>query len=163
MNRKTEWKWALIFILVQTLWFLLGKLMGFHGEELDNYTLWNNLFALPAIAMVWMGLREKKHRDYGGIMSYGQGLSSGFYLSLFVGLFSLLATWIFFSLVSPGLLDNLKNQMWEQTPSGNVPELMFSIVWFALISFFNSLIMGLITSAVLMLFLRSRSRGIAGN
>src|SRR5690606_9136177 len=62
---------------------------------------------LPAIIVMVMALQDKKKHDYGGQMSYMQGLVSGIILSAFIALISPLTQWITSFVISPEYFPNV--------------------------------------------------------
>ena len=76
-NIKIEMKWAFIFTVVSLLWMVLEKLSGLHDKYLDYQMYLTNIFAIPAIIVMVMALKDKKQSFYFGKMSYKQGLISG--------------------------------------------------------------------------------------
>src|SRR5690606_27797135 len=80
-NIRIEIKWAIIFSIMGLLWMVLEKWSGLHGEYIDYHLYLTNLFAIPAIIVMVMALQDKKKHDYGGQMSYMQGLVSGIIVS----------------------------------------------------------------------------------
>ncbi len=79
-NIQIEIKWAIIFSIVGLLWMLLEKLSGLHSTYIDYHLYLTNLFAIPAIIMMVMALKDKKKNFYNGKMNYKQGLVSGIIL-----------------------------------------------------------------------------------
>ena len=59
---------------------LLEKLSGLHSTYIDYHMYLTNLFAIPAIVMMVMALKDKKKNFYNGLMSYKQGLIPGIIL-----------------------------------------------------------------------------------
>ncbi len=59
-NIKIEIKWAIIFSLVGLLWMVLEKLSGLHGTYIDYHLYLTNLFAIPAIIIMVMALKDKR-------------------------------------------------------------------------------------------------------
>lgn len=57
---KIELKWAIIFSIAGLLWMVLEKITGLHDKYIDYHLYLTNVFALPAIIMIVMALREKK-------------------------------------------------------------------------------------------------------
>lgn len=157
MKRRTEFRWAVFFALVQIAWLILGKGLGFHDERIDTFESWNQLFSVPAILLVLMVLRDKRRKDFGGSMSYGQGMITGLVFSVFVGLFSVLINWVFLTWYTPELLSNYRDFKLETGVSEEAAPLTHFVPGnYALISFFSSVSLGVLTTAVLMFFLRSR-------
>src|SRR5690554_7181183 len=73
---KLEIKWAFIFIAMSLLWMVLEKAVGLHSTHIDKHMYVTNLFAIPAILIYVLALREKKTKDYNGVMSFKQGFVS---------------------------------------------------------------------------------------
>jgi hypothetical protein len=59
-NLKIEIKWAIIFSLMSLLWMLLEKVSGLHGRYIDYHLYLTNLFAIPAIIVMVMALKDKR-------------------------------------------------------------------------------------------------------
>ncbi len=87
-NIEIEIKWAIIFSVVGLLWMVLEKLTGLHGKYIDYHLYLTNLFAIPAIIVMVMALKDKKKNFYNGQMSYKQGLISGTILSIIIAVLS---------------------------------------------------------------------------
>ncbi|MDY0089018.1 MAG: hypothetical protein RBR78_01495 [Flavobacteriaceae bacterium] len=65
-NLKIEIKWAVIFSLMMLLWMLLEKLTGLHSTHIDKHAYISNLFAIPAILIYVLALKDKKKNFYNG-------------------------------------------------------------------------------------------------
>ena len=75
-NIKIEFKWAIIFTIMTLLWMVLEKLCGLHGKYIDYHLYLTNLFAIPAIWVMVLALKNKKNNYYSGNMNYKQGLTT---------------------------------------------------------------------------------------
>src|SRR5690606_18698271 len=102
-----EIKWALIFITMSLLWMLLEKLVGLHSTHIDKHMYWTNLFAIPAIIVYVLALKEKKKKVYNGQMTYKQGFISGLIITAIVTLFSPLTQWIVSTVITPEYFPNV--------------------------------------------------------
>ncbi|MCH5600460.1 hypothetical protein [Niabella ginsengisoli] len=60
MNIKIEAKWALIFSVMVLVWMLLEKWSGLHDKYIDYHLYLTNLFAIPAIWIMVLALKDKK-------------------------------------------------------------------------------------------------------
>ena len=60
-NIKIEFKWAIIFTIMTLLWMVLEKLCGLHGKYIDYHLYLTNLFAIPAIWVMVLALKNKKN------------------------------------------------------------------------------------------------------
>lgn len=106
-NLKIEIKWAIIFSVIGLLWMLLEKLVGLHSTHIDKHMYLTNLFAIPAIIVMVLALKDKKKDFYAGQMNYKQGLISGTILSVFIALLSPLTQWITSTIITPEYFPNV--------------------------------------------------------
>ena len=81
---KIELKWSLIFSVVGLVWIFLEKISGLHHQYIDYHLYLTNLFAIPAIVVMVMALKDKKENYFNHSITYPQGLVSGIILSLFI-------------------------------------------------------------------------------
>jgi hypothetical protein len=158
---KAELKWAIIFSLVGLIWMLLEKIFGLHSTYIDYQMYLTNLFAIPAIWMMVLALKEKKRNFYNGKMSYKQGLQSGLILSVFIALMSPLSQWITSYLITPEYFPNMIKRAVElgyyKTTAD--AEAYFNYKNFALQGTIGALAMGMISTAIAMVFLKTKSKG----
>ncbi|MGB2996914.1 MAG: DUF4199 domain-containing protein, partial [Ferruginibacter sp.] len=106
-NIKIEFKWAIIFTIMTLLWMVLEKLCGLHGKYIDYHLYLTNLFAIPAIWVMVLALKNKKNNYYSGNMNYKQGLVSGIIISAFIALLSPLTQWITSYVITPEYFPNV--------------------------------------------------------
>lgn len=156
---KIEIKWAIIFSVVTLLWMLLEKLTGLHGENIDYHIYLTNLFAIPAIVMMVMALKDVNKNYYGGQMTYMKGFISGIILSVFIALISPLTQWITSFVISPEYFPNVIKRSVElgYLKSTAEAEAHFNYQNYAIQGAVGALIMGIITTAIAMVFIRSKN------
>jgi hypothetical protein len=159
-NIKTELKWALIFVAVSLLWMLLEKLSGLHSTHIDKHLYLTNLFAIPAILVFVLALKEKKRKDYGGSMSFKQGFFSGAIITLIVTVLSPLTQWITSTYITPEYFPNVIEHSLETGfhATREEAEAYFNLSNYMVQSVIGALVMGLITSAIVAFFVRTRSK-----
>ena len=159
-NIRTEIKWALIFIVMTLAWMLLEKAAGLHGKNIDYHLYLTNLFLIPAVWIYVLALKDKKRRDYQGNMSYRQGLVSGIILSVIIALFSPLTQWIISYVISPEYFPNVIKRSVElgYFKTTAEAEANFNYKNYAIQSTLFALVMGVITTLVVMLFVRTKKR-----
>ncbi|TPV31422.1 DUF4199 domain-containing protein [Paucihalobacter ruber] len=157
-NLRTEIKWAIIFTLVGLLWMVLEKMAGLHDQYIDYHLYLTNLFAIPAIIMMVMALKEKKRDVYGGSMSYKQGLISGIILSLFIAILSPLAQYITTYYITPDYFPNVIKRSVEigYYPDIEAAKANFNYQNYAIQGAVSAFIMGVITTAIAMIFIRTK-------
>jgi hypothetical protein len=157
---KTEIKWAILFSIMSLGWMVLEKASGLHGKYIDYHLYLTNLFAIPAIIMMVLALKEKKTLSYGGDMSYSQGLRSGVILSVFIAALSPLTQWITTYIITPEYFPNVIKRSVELGYFATTAEAeaQFNFSNYVLQGLMGSLIMGVVTSAIAMIFLKSPAK-----
>jgi len=157
---KIEIKWAVIFTIVALLWMVLEKLVGLHDQYIDYHIYLTNLFAIPAIAMMVMALKDKKKNFFNGQMSYKQGLISGIVLSIGIALLSPLGQWITTYVITPEYFPNVIKRSVELGYYGTTAEAEanFNFQNYVVQGFIGSLVMGIVTTAIAMIFIRTKDK-----
>ncbi|HQE54420.1 MAG: DUF4199 domain-containing protein [Tenuifilum sp.] len=155
---RIEAKWALIFSLMTLAWMLLEKVSGLHGKYIDYQYYLTNLFAIPAIAVMVLALKDKKQNFFHGNMSYLNGLITGIVLSLFIAILSPLTQWIISYVISPEYFPNVIKRSVELGYYKSVAEAeaFFNYKNFAIQSAIGALVMGILTTAIAMIFIRTK-------
>ena len=153
-NIKIEIKWAIIFIIMSLLWMVLEKLFGLHGKYIDYHLYLTNLFAIPAIWVMVLALKDKKKKFYNGNMSYKQGLISGIIISVIIALISPLTQWIISYVITPEYFPNVIKRSVEigYFKTTAEAEANFNYQNYAIQSSVFALIMGVVTTAIAMIF-----------
>ncbi len=154
----TEIKWGLIFTIVALLWMVFERLMGWHGENIAQHATMTNFFAIPAILVYVLALLDKRKNDLGGIMTWGQGFTSGLIITLVVVILSPLAQYLTHTIITPEYFTNVIEYAVD---SGNMTreeaEGYFSLSNYMMQSAIGGLIMGIVTSAVVAFFVKKKS------
>ena len=159
-NLKIEIKWAIIFSLMSLLWMLLEKVSGLHGRYIDYHLYLTNLFAIPAIIVMVMALKDKKKNFYDGRMTYLQGLVSGIIISAMIALISPLTQWITSYVITPEYFPNVIKRSVEIGYYKYIveAEAHFNYPNYARQGANGALIMGAVTTAIAMIFFFTRNR-----
>lgn len=153
-----EIKWAILFIIMGLLWMVLEKVTGLHGKYIDYQMYLTNLFAIPAIIVMVMALKDKKVKYYHGNMTYKQGLISGVILSLFIAFLSPLSQWIISYVITPEYFPNVIKRSVELGYFNSTAEAAsnFNYPNYAKQSAIGALVMGILTTAIAMIFVRTK-------
>lgn len=158
-NFTIEIKWAAIFTVASLLWAVIEKLSGLHGAHIGKQPVYSLLFAIPAIFIFFLALRDKKKNFFGGQMSWKQGMISGMILSVFIAVLSPVAIWIAYTVVSPDYFANAVNYYTQtHTMTQTQAELYFTLAAFMKKGVADALSMGVITSAVVALIVQSKKQ-----
>ena len=157
-NIKIEIKWALIFSIVVLVWMLLEKLSGLHSEYIDYHLYLTNLFVIPAVWIMVLALKDKKKNFYNGQITYKQGLISGIILTVFITLLSPITQWITSFVITPEYFPNVIKRSVELGYYSTTAEAEanFNYENYAVQGMIGSLVMGVITTAIAMIFIRSK-------
>lgn len=152
-----EFKWAILFTIAMLLWMLFEKTMGWHGERIADHW-WLTLFFAPfAILMYLLAMREKRRRVYGDKMTWLQGFVSGLILSVFVALLSPLAQYITHNYITPEYFNNvIEHSVTNELMTRTAANEYFNINNYMWQSAFGALGMGVVTSAVVALFVKKK-------
>ena len=158
-NIKIELKWAIVFSVVTLVWMVLEKISGLHGKYIDYHLYLTNLFAIPAIWMMIMALKDKKKNDYNENISYKQGLVSGIILSVFIAMLSPLTQWITSYIITPEYFPNVIKRSVElgYFKTTLEAEANFNYPNYAKQGAIGALVMGILTTTIFMIFIRTKN------
>ncbi|WP_282782203.1 DUF4199 domain-containing protein [Phaeodactylibacter xiamenensis] len=151
----TEIKWALIFCAAALVWMVFEKAMGWHGPKIEKHPYMTNIFGLVAIVIYVLALREKREK-LGGQMTWKQGFMSGLIISIIVGLLSPVTQWITHALISPEYFSNAIAYSVEvgYHDSPEAAAEYFNLQSYMMQGGIGAIIMGVVTSAVVAIFLK---------
>jgi hypothetical protein len=155
---KIEIKWALIFSVMGLVWMLLEKWSGLHDKYIDYHLYLTNLFAIPAIWVMVLALKDKKKNFYNNNIDYKQGLMSGIMLSLFIAALSPLTQWITSFVITPEYFPNVIKRSVEIGYYKTTAEATanFNYKNYAIQGAIAAFVMGLVTTAIAMIFIRTK-------
>ena len=158
-NIKIELKWAIVFSVVTLVWMVLEKISGLHGKYIDYHLYLTNLFAIPAIWMMVMALKDKKKNDYNENISYKQGLVSGIILSVFIAMLSPFTQWITSYIITPEYFPNVIKRSVElgYFKTTLEAEANFNYPNYAKQGAIGALVMGILTTTIAMIFIRTKN------
>lgn len=157
-NISIEFKWAIIFSLMGLGWMVLEKLCGLHSTYIDYHLYLTNLFAIPAIWVMVLALKDKKKKYYSGNMTYVNGLLSGIVLSVMIAAISPLTQWVTTYVITPEYFPNVIKRSVElgYYKTTAAAEANFNYKNYATQGAIGALGMGVVTTAVAMIFLRTK-------
>lgn len=156
-NIGIEIKWGVIFILVTLAWMMLEKSLGWHDVHIDQHAVLTNLFAIPAIVIYVLAMRDKKKNYYHGQITYLQAFLSGLVVTIIVTILSPFAQYITLEYITPQYFTNIISysvEKGELTQSDS--ENWFNLKSYIIQATIGALIMGLITSAIVAIFIKSK-------
>ncbi|PWN07400.1 DUF4199 domain-containing protein [Rhodohalobacter mucosus] len=152
-NRKTEVKWALIFIAASLGWMFIERLTGLHSTHIDKHMIYTNVFAVIAIAVYVFALLDKRKNDYSGVMTYKEGFISGLIITLIVALLSPVTQYLISAFIAPDYFPNIiEYTVSEGLMSREEAEGYFNLRSYIRQGVIGALVLGVITSAVVAFF-----------
>lgn len=154
MKFKTEIKFAVYFFIVTLIWMAGERLVGLHSTHIDKHMYYTNLYAIPAVLVYVLALKEKR-KLYNGMISYGQAFKAGLILTLFVTILSPLGQYITSTYITPHYFENAINYAVTNNKSTQEEAVAyFNLNNYLKQSVIGALVMGLVTTAIVSIFVR---------
>lgn len=155
-----EIKWALVFVVMTLVWVFCEKLADLHSTQISKHAIFTNFIAVPAIVIYVMALLDKKKNYYHGQMSYRQGFMTGIIITLIVTLLSPLTQYISSTFISPEYFTNAKNYAVTHGKMTQAEaDTYFNLKSYIIQGLIGAPVMGLITTAIVALFTKTKSNG----
>ena len=156
---RIEIKWALIFAAVFLLWMVLEKLIGMHDKHIEKQQFVTILILIPSIIVYVLAIKDKKKNFYAGNMTYKHGFLSGLMLTLFVVILSPINQLIISYIITPDYFANViehtvKSGMFTQEQA----EAQFNIKSYIITNIVGGLVTGVIFSAIISIFTKSKNK-----
>lgn len=158
MNKlRKEIKWGFIFTAVMLTWLLFERMMGWHGEHIDQHAAMSMLFAVFAIGIYVFALLDKRNNDLNGSMDWSQGFVSGFWITMVVVVLSPFAQLLTHTLISPDFFTNMSAYAVESGMMNRQDaDSYFSLKSYLMQSAAGALGLGIVTSAIVAIFTKSK-------
>lgn len=159
-NYKIEIKWALLFSMMTLIWMYLESALGYHDKNIASHPIFTSFYTIPAIVFIVLALKDKKKNFFNNQISYKQGLISGLFLSIFIAFLAPLTQWITSNFISPNFFTNAINYSFETGHFKNLQdaEAYFNFKSYVVKSVIGALFIGIITSSIAMIFIRSKNK-----
>jgi len=154
---RIEIKWGVYFTIAALVWMYIEKALGWHDTLISKHAIYTNIFAIVAIVVYVLFMRDKKENFYNGSMTWTQGFISGTILSVVVALLSPLAQYLTHEFITPNYFENVIAYTVEKgVMKQEAAEAYFSLYSYMAQAAFGALAMGVVTSAIVALFFRSK-------
>lgn len=153
-NYALEIKWGVLFMVAMLLWMVLERLAGLHSTHIDQHPIWTNLFAIIAISIYVLALRQKRSQ-LNGAMTWQQGFLSGLVITIVVTLLTPLGQYLTHTFITPHFFTNAIDYAVANDKMSRADAVTyFSLDSYLLQAVIGALVMGIITSAVVAWFVR---------
>ncbi|WP_367182726.1 DUF4199 domain-containing protein [uncultured Christiangramia sp.] len=134
-----------------------GKIPGWHDELIAKHAIYTNFFGIVAIVIYVLALLDKRKNFFKGKMNWSQGFISGIVVSIVVAILTPLAQYITHAFITPEYFPNIIDHAVERgSMTREAAEEYFNLTSYILQSFFFALVVGVVTSAVVALFVRKK-------
>lgn len=154
-KNRIEVKWGIVFTLAMLVWMLLERFSGLHSTHIAYHPLLTNIFAIVAIAIYVLALREKREQHFAGKMNWTQGFVTGLYLTMVIAILSPFAQVLIHFVITPEFFTNAATHAVE-AGAMSVEEAVayFNFRSYVVQAFIGAIILGIVTSAVVATFVR---------
>ncbi len=158
MNKiAIEIKWGIIFTVSGLAWMYLEKTLGWHDELISKHPIYTMLFSIVAILIFVFALKDKKKNYFQNQMDWKQGFLSGCIISLVVTLLSPLSQYITSEVISPNYFKNaIKFAVENNRMTLEDAQAFFNLKSYIFQAAFGGLSMGIVTSAIVAFFMKSK-------
>ncbi|MDN7124011.1 DUF4199 domain-containing protein [Pseudidiomarina terrestris] len=154
-----ELKWGVLFSGAILVWLLIERLTGLHDEHIEYHAYFTNLFAVVAVVIYVLALRDKRASLPNQEMRWIEGFLSGVIIAVVVAALSPLLQIIAHYLISPDFFANMQAYtINEGLMEPAAAREYFSLESYIIQSVIGALLMGAATAAVVAFFLRTRDR-----
>ncbi|WP_090250978.1 DUF4199 domain-containing protein [Lishizhenia tianjinensis] len=146
-----EMKWGVIFTLVALLWMVMEKALGWHDEHLDKHMWLTNLFAIPAILVFVLAMKEKRMKAYNGSVNFKQAFLTAVKISVVVAILSPFSQYLTSVYITPDYFKNVIPLSVEMGYYNTIEEAeaYFNLENYMVQSVVGALIMGVVTGAII--------------
>jgi hypothetical protein len=137
------------------VWMLLEKTLGWHDAQIADHKWITMLFVPFAVFMYVLAMRETRRRFYNRKITWLQGFLSGLIITIFIALLSPLAQYLTHNYITPEYFENVKDySITNKLMTIETANEYFNLNTYLLQSFFGALLGGVLTSAIVAIFLR---------
>ena len=156
-NFSIELKWAINFSIATLLWMILEKSVGLHDKNIEHYLLYSSFFGIVAIVLYFFAMLDKKKNYFKGNMTWREGFTSGIILSFIIALLCPLVQYVIFTYITPHFFENfIALAVSKKSSTPEQAAAYFNLKSYVLQSIFGALSMGVITSALVALIIKTK-------
>jgi hypothetical protein len=159
-----EIKWSLIFVVMMLVWMFLEKISGLHDVHIDKHPIVTNFISIPAVAIYVLAFMEKKKVFYSGSMNFREGFKCGLVMTIIITIISPLVQIIVSNFITP---DYFQNAIQYSINAGYLNQTQaedyFNLKNYIIQGAMGSFVMGIVTSAIVAFFVRSKKESVSEN
>jgi hypothetical protein len=137
---------------------VMEKLGGYHDKNIAQHALITNFIMIPAISIYVLALKEKKNKDLKGLMTYKQGLKSGFILSILITLLGPITQSITSLVITPDFFKNITTlTVANGEMSQEAAEQYFTLKTYIIEGLMFAPVVGIMTTLIVAFFVKSKN------
>jgi hypothetical protein len=142
--------------------------LGYHGEKIDQATLFSNLGLIITVVGLILSIREarKERLEESQAFTYGSVFKAGFMTSVFMSMGAAIFSYIYIAYINPDMTDALVNMQREKMIEQGNPEEMIvqaeNMVHImtqphiqAVMAIFGTILIGILITLILGIFMRA--------
>lgn len=149
-------RWGVILSFSGFLWVCLEYALGLHTTRIHLHPALSNLFAPVAVTIMTLAIR--RHRDDAGDLSWSEGLRAGMTVSAVTSALAVPSLWLFLRYVNPRFFPRMIAYTSAHGRSLEEARAYFNFRAYAAESVVGPLVMGFVTSVVVVGALRWLAR-----
>lgn len=149
-------RWGLVLSLASFLWVCLEYALGLHTTRIELHPTLTNLFAPIPIVILTLAIRD--HRSEDGELGWAEGLRSGMTVSAVTAALGAPTMWLFIRYVNPNYFSAMIAHAARHGHDDEATRSSFTLGGYAVQASVGPLVMGLITSLIVVAVLRFKAR-----
>ncbi len=158
-NYKLEVKWGLIVALTSMAWLFLERIVGLHDTYIALHASYTNLIAIPYFIIYYLALKDKRDKFYDGKISFKQGFKTGVIISLIYTILVPICLFVSLNYITPDYFKNAINYAIEnKLMQASEAKAYFSYDNYVFISMVSAPLLGVMTSFIMSLILKSKRK-----
>lgn len=153
-----EIKWGIRYAFLWILWLFIEKSSGYYEAKISDHALYSLLFTFVIIFVYYVAIKEKKKDFFKNEMSWKQGCVTGIFLTIVIAILTPFCQIIFHKAIAPEFFPNMIEFSVSKGNSRETAENYFNLSSYILQSVFGALSFGVVLSAVVALFLQTKTK-----
>jgi Protein of unknown function (DUF4199) len=119
---KTEVKYGVLFAAIVVVYVMIEHLLGVNTtrHDIGQYTRLAGVI-VPILA-VFFGIKAKRDKELNGVMTFGQGVKTGFLIAVIQTTLTTIWFWFYSTVINPEYLDTMLAFERSQMLASGTPE-----------------------------------------
>jgi len=153
-----EIKWGIRYTFLWIFWLYIEKSSGYYDVKISDQALYSLLFTFVILFVYYVAIKEKKKDFFKDDMSWKQGCVTGIFLTIVMAILTPFCQIIFHKAIAPEFFPNMIEYSISKGNSRETAENYFNLLSYITQSVFSTLSLGVVISAVVALFLQTKSK-----